>query len=574
VDPFDLGELAMLRELSVQNLALIENVGIDLAAGFCAWTGETGAGKSLLLGALGLLMGERGSSELIRTGAEELRVTGSFDLHTPEVKKKIETLLDITLDDGEILLSRRLTRNGRSNAYINEQPVSLKTLEHVGSLLVDIHGQRATESLLQPAYQLQVLDSYGNLGKYRQAYLELAEKLRDARKRYQTLSAEQQKRQRELTLVRFERQELDDAALEPGETPKLQAERQRLASAQDLQEFAEQAWAMLYDEEGSVVERLGRVKREAEGWVKMDEQLADVVEALEGTLGQVQDVAQTIRKFSDRWEADPQRLEEVEARLQFIRKLESKYRKNVDELIAYHAGLDEIEEKLQSAEDDLEGLQGEMSKLFAQLKEAAEALSKQRQKVAKKMASEVQKHLGDLGMKDAILSAELTRITLGEDPAGDIPAYGIDQMELTLAANPGEPARPLRKVASGGEMSRTMLALKSVLAAHDEMGTLIFDEIDANVGGRLGDVLGEKLASLGKTHQVICVTHLASVAGYARNHWSIRKSKKGGRTITQIRQLDENERIEEIAQMIRGDSANVSTREEAKGILEAGRKCW
>lgn len=562
----------MLRELSVQNLALIEDVRVELRPGFCAWTGETGAGKSLLLGALGLLLGDRGSADLLRTGADELRVVGRFEVQTQAIVKRIEAILDGTLDDAEVILGRRLTRAGRGTAYVNDQPVALKTLEQIGSLLVDIHGQRETQSLLQPAYQLQVLDAFGNLGKARQAYLDVAARLREARKRYQELARAQQQRQRELTLVRFEREELDAAALEPDELAELVRERDRLGNAQHLQTFAEESYAALYEEEGSVIERLGRVEREAGNWSAMDRELEALVEQLVSLQDQVKDVAQELRRQAGRWEADPERLAEVEGRIQFLKKLEAKYRKSIDELIVYRLGLDEQESRLQGAEDDLAGLEGELKTLFQQLKAAAQELSKQRQKVAKKLVQQVQKELADLGMPDARLGAELTAVELGNDVTADVPAFGIDVLEITLAANPGEPARPLRKVASGGELSRTMLALKTVLASHDDTATLIFDEIDANVGGRLGDVLGQKLAALGRSHQVISVTHLPQVASYAGHHWTIKKTKRGGRTVTQISELEDPERLEELASMLRGEARSETTRQEAAAMLAAARK--
>ena len=565
----------MLRELSVQNLALIEDVRVELQPGFCAWTGETGAGKSLLLGALGLLLGERGSAELLRSGAEELRVTGRFELDAPEVKREIEAVLDGRLEEDEVILARRLTRSGRSYGYVNDAPVSVATLRQIGNLLVDLHGQRESASLLEPAYQLHLLDAYGGLGAPRQKYLAQAEKVRQVRRRFKELSAQQQQRQRELALLRFERDELDGANLEPGEMAELTQERERLANAQNLQAFAEQSYATLYEDEGSVLERLGRLQREAEGWAALDAQLQDVVGRLENLSGEVQDVAQTLRRLAGRWEADPERLAEVEQRLLFLRRLESKYRQTIDELIVYRVSLDEQEGRLQQQEDDLGALQGELATAWLALREAAMELSKGRQKVAKKLAAEVQKQLADLSMAEARLSAALEAVPLGDDPvSAEVPGWGADVLELTLAANPGEPARPLRKVASGGELSRTMLALKTVLAGADRLGTLVFDEIDANVGGRLGDVLGQKLAALGQTHQVICVTHLPQVASYARHHWTIRKARRGSRTVTQISQLAERERLEELASMLRGEARGETTRQEAAAMLEAARRCW
>jgi DNA repair protein RecN (Recombination protein N) len=565
----------MLRELSVQNLALIEDVRVELQPGFCAWTGETGAGKSLLLGALGLLLGERGSADLLRAGAEELRITGRFELDSPEVRRDIEALLDSPLEENEIILARRLSRTGRSHGYVNDQPAAVATLKQLGSLLVDIHGQRESESLLQPAYQLELLDAYGHLETPRQAYLTLAEQVRDLRRRFNTLSTERQQRQRELALLRFERDELDQAQLEPGETADLTRERERLVNAQSLQEFAGRGFAQLYDEEGSVVERLGKLQREGQSWSALDANLEEVLRRLEDLQTEVQDLAQTLRELGQRWEADPERLEQVEQRLQFLRRLESKYRRTIDDLIVYRLGLDEQEARLQQQEDDLSGIEGELTAAYQRLKEAAAELSKQRQRVAKRLAGETQKELADLGLAEARLEAVLAPLPLGDDPVrSEVPAWGSDQLELMLAANPGEPAWPLRKVASGGELSRTMLALKTVLAGHDRLGTLVFDEIDANVGGRLGDVLGQKLAALGQTHQVICVTHLPQVASYARHHWTIRKSRRGQRTVTQIQLLQEPERLEELASMLRGESRGETTRKEAAAMLDAARRCW
>ncbi|HEY7156404.1 MAG TPA: DNA repair protein RecN [Gemmataceae bacterium] len=565
----------MLRELSVQNLAIIEDVRVELRPGFCAWTGETGAGKSLLLGALGLLLGERGSADLLRAGAEELRVTGRFELDSPQMRREVESILGGPLDDDEIILARRLNRGGRSQAYANDRPVVLSTLKQIGNLLVDIHGQRETESLLHPAYQLQLLDAYGHLEAPRGKYLTLAERVRELRRQRNILTAERQQRQRELSLLRFEREELDEANLEPGEIAELTRERERLMHAQNLQAFAATASGELYDEDGSIVERLGKLQREAHSWAALDPGLEEVVRRLEEAHSEVQDLAGVLRRLGQRWEADPERLDEVELRLQFLRRLESKYRRSVDDLIVYRVGLDEQETCLQQQEDDLERIDAELTELYQQLREAAAELSKQRRRVADRLAKEAQKQLADLGMVGAKLDAVLETNPLGDDPTHtEVPAWGADQLELTLAANPGEPALPLRKVASGGELSRTMLALKTVLAGHDHRGTLVFDEIDANVGGRLGDILGQKLAALGQTHQVICVTHLPQVASYARHHWTIGKSRRGKRTVTRIHLLEDGERLEELASMLRGEARGETTRQEAAAMLDAARRRW
>jgi DNA repair protein RecN (Recombination protein N) len=566
----------MLRELSVHNLALIEDVRVELAEGFCAWTGETGAGKSLLLGALGLLIGDRGSVELIRAGADELRVTGLFEPGTPVLRKAVEATLERTLDDGQVIVSRRLRREGGSKAYVNDEPVSVTLLQKLGELLVDVHGQRESHSLLEPSYQIQLLDAFGKLGDLRHAYEEKAVRVRELRRRRAELSAKQEARARELSLIRFERDELDAARLQPGEQPGLVLERDRLTHAQALQEFTAGAAGRLYDEDGSVVEQLGRMLKEAQHWANIDPDLAEVARRLEALTPEVRDIAEACRDLSERFEADPGRLAEVEKRIQQLRRLEAKYRQSIDELVAYRADLDRRERGLSKDEADLTGIDDELGRAFADLKSAAEALSKGRAKVGKKLVGETQKILVTLGMPSAKLDCGLEPIPLGHDPfVGDVPIGGADTLEFMLAANPGEPFRPLRKVASGGEMSRTMLALKTVLAAHDPVGTLVFDEIDANVGGRLGDIVGEKLALLGRSHQVICVTHLPQVASYARHQWTIRKTTKGKRTTTTITPLASAEdRLEELATMLRGEARSGTTRQEAAEMLKAAQKKW
>jgi DNA repair protein RecN (Recombination protein N) len=566
----------MLRELSVQNLALIEDVRVELADGFCAWTGETGAGKSLLLGALGLLIGERGSADLIRAGSTELRVTGLFELTRPELKAAIEQILEQTLEDDQLIVSRRLPREGGSKAYVNDTPVSVTMLRKLGEYLVDVHGQRESHSLLEPSYQVQLLDAFGKLGELRQEYDKTAMRVRSLRRQRAELSAKRDARQRELSLIRFEREELDGARLRLGEQPGLIQERDRLTHAQALQEFAAGAAGRLYDEDDSVVERLGRLHKEAQHWTNIDPQIADVAKRLETLSIEVRDVAETCRDLSERFEADPERLDEVEHRLQQLRRLEAKYKKTIDELIAYRAELDGREQSLAGDEASLSAIDDELRVAFAKMKSAADALRKSRTKIAKRLAAETQKHLADLGMSSAKIDCALEAIPLGDDPfSGDVPVGGADNLEFMLAANPGEPYRPLRKVASGGELSRTMLALKTVLAGHDPAGTLVFDEIDANVGGRLGDVVGEKLAALGRSHQVICVTHLPQVAAFARHQWTIRKTTKGKRTATTISQLvSEDERLEELASMMRGEARGTTTRQEASELLKAAKKKW
>lgn len=562
----------MLRELAVQNLALIEDVRVELHGGFCAWTGETGAGKSLLLGALGLLLGERGNADLIRTGADELRVTGRFELTRPEQREAAAALLQTAFEEDDLILTRRLSRSGRSSALVNDVPVAVSTLKRIGEMFVDVHGQRESYSLLQPTYQLELLDAFGRLTDHRKKYIEKADRVRELRSQFKELADAKATRQRELALVRFEREDLDGAKLAPGELPALAKERERLVHAQSLAQFTSGAAARLSDDDGAVVEVLGRLIKEAHKWAGFDPKLAEVSQRLDALRPEVEDLADTCRDLAEQFEADPDRLEEVEKRVAVLKKLQTRYGKTPDELLAYRDTLDAREDELQQQEDDLGDIDARLRAAWAEMKAAATVLSKGRAKVAKKLAADAQLHLSDLGMPKAKLDAAIELIALPDDPmAGDVPASGIDQLELILTANPGEPPRPLRKVASGGELSRTMLALKTVLAAHDPVRTLVvFDEIDANVGGRLGDMLGQKLAALGQSHQVLCVTHLPQVASYAAYQWTIRKESTTKRTATTITALTTDEaRVEELAMMLRGESRSETTRKEAAEMLKA-----
>ena len=566
----------MLRELAVQNLALIEDVRVELHPGFCAWTGETGAGKSLLLGALGLLLGERGSARPHpHRGRGAPRHRGVRPDAARAARGRGRVAAAHRSEDGQLVLTRRLSRSGRSSASVNETPVAVATLRRLGEMLVDVHGQRENYSLLQPAYQLELLDAFGRLADLRAKYVAAADRVRDAAVgdtaswptpgspasgswRWSASSATSWTRPSSC----------------PASSTRWAASARR-SSTPRAWPGSRLPWPTgCYDEEGSVVEVLGRLLKDADRWAGLDPRLEDVARRLEALRPEVQDLAETCRDLSERFEADPARLEEVEKRIAFLKKLQAKYGKTGDELVDYLATLDGREKGLQRQETDLEAVDGELQGLHAELKESAAALSKQRAKVAKKLAADAQKHLADLGMPKAKLEAVLEVVALNDDPlAGDVPAFGIDQLELMLTANPGEPARPLRKVASGGELSRTMLALKTVLAAHDPVRTLVvFDEIDANVGGRLGDVLGQKLAALGQSHQVLCVTHLPQVASYAAHQWTIRKQTAGKRTTTTIAPLGESERVEELALMLRGESRSETTRREAAEMLQSAAK--
>ena len=555
----------MLGELAVRNFALIEDVRIDLADGFCAWTGETGAGKSLLLSAIGLLLGHRSSVDLIRVGEEELEVAGRFDLSRPQLFERVAAVLGREPENAELILRRKLNRAGRGSAWIDDTPATPARLRELAPLLIDIHGQRESQRLLDPGYQLAVLDSFGRLAALRADWIARADALRELRKTCRALEDEQNARSRELEQLREDRQELAAAELEEGELERLAAERLTLSNARSLRGFAAFCYNRLDAEEGSVGDQIGRLNRESHSCGRFDPRIAAIAERIDAVAGEVRDIADTCRDLGDSFEADPARLTEVEDRIQLLRRLEGKYRRKLPELIAHFADLQTRESQSISEQNARHDRDKEVDRHWRELVGVGAKLSEGRAASAKRLAKETQKHLARLGMPLAVLDARLER----DPPAiGTIPEAGFDRIDLMLCANPGEATQPLRKVASGGELSRTMLALKAVLAEYESVGTIIFDEIDANVGGRLGDVLGEQLAALAVGRQVICVTHLPQVAAFARSQWTIRKRVRGQRTTATIVALDRAEgRVDELCRMLRGDRAAGTTRDEAISML-------
>ena len=422
-------------------------------------------------------------------------------------------------------------------------PVAVATLKRIGEMLVDVHGQRESYSLLQPAYQLELLDAFGKLGDLRKKYEVAAGTVRDLRRQFKELSEARANRQRELSLVRFEREDLDNAKLTPGELPALAKERETLIHAQSLAQFTGTVAARLADDDGAVAEVLARLIKDAQRWAGLDPKLAEVSQRLEALRPEVQDLADTCRDLAERFEADPERLEEVEQRIALLKKLQARYGKTPDELIAYRATLDAKEAALQKQEDDLAGIDASAQAAWTRIEESrgdAQHGPREGGEEARGRRAEAPRRPGHAEgqTRRGHRSHAASRRPDGRRRA----RRGIDHLELMLTANPGEPARPLRKVASGGELSRAMLALKTVLAAHDPVRTLVvFDEIDANVGGRLGDVLGQKLAALGAVAPGACVTHLPQVASYAAHQWTIRKSTTAKRTATTITPLTSDE---------------------------------
>jgi DNA repair protein RecN (Recombination protein N) len=569
----------VLRELSVQNLALIEDVCVELGGGYCAWTGETGAGKSLLLTALGLVLGGKASADLVRAGKAEARAAAVFDVSEPAVRAEVEAVLGGPLDgeqndDGSnpLILTRRVSAQGRGSAQVNGMPVTVATLRALGERLVDVHGQSEGRALADPDHQRDLLDAHGGLVPLAETFHRRRDEHEALRRRRLDLLRHAHDRQRERALLEFERDELAAADPKPGEVEELSRDAHRLASAGAIREAAAQGYARLYEADRSAQELLESVARSLAPLAKVVPELAGAAETLGRLADETREVARGLRDLGDRPDDDPGRIEEVEARLAVYRRLATRFHCGPDDLAAKRAEIEARLAALDRDDGDLAGLDPPLAAAWDALEKASKALSAGRRKTAKAFARAIQARLRPLGLDAARVGVSVVTTALGDDPSATAPgSSGADRVNITFSANPGEEPRPLQKVASGGELSRLTLAVKTVLAAADRVPTLVFDEIDAGVGGRLGAVLGRTLAELARHHQVICVTHLPQMASYAARQWAIRKHVEGGRTCTTVSPLDDRGRVAELAAMLRGDSAAAGTRKEARAMLQEAR---
>ncbi len=509
----------MLRELSVQNLALIEDARIDLRPGYCSWTGETGAGKSLLLTALGLVLGGKASADLIRAGRDEARVAVAIDLADPGLRSDLEAILGGAIEDDHLILTRRVTAAGRSSAHANGLPVPVGTLKALGERLIDIHGQHETRALLDSDRQRNLLDAYGGveptLASFRQARTAHATLL----DRRMTLVRDAQERERERALLLFESEELAAAAPRVGEHDDLAREAHRLANAEQVRSAAQRGFALLYESDRSAQGLLETVARSLAPLADAVPEFADASADLERLADEAREVAYALRRFGQGWDDDPDRLEEVETRLALYRRLATRYRCPADDLVEQLATATRQLAAIETATADLAALDEPIRIAWGEVVRSGAALTVARQKTAQGFARAVGGHLKALGLGDALLLVDLVTTPVGDDPfAAAAPDGGFDR-----------------------------------------------------VGGRLGAALGRKLAELAQHHQVICVTHLPQVASYADHQWIIRKRTDRGRTRTTITPLDEAGRVDEIAAMLRGDAAAEGTRQEAVLMLAEAR---
>lgn len=543
----------MLRFLEIKNLAVIESVEIEFEEGLNVLTGETGAGKSILVEAVGLLLGGRASGDLVRTGADAATLQAIFE------------------DDGtgeELLLRREITAQGRSRAFVNGALATAGALRDLANRLVDLHGQHEHQTLLDPESHLDLLDRFAGLDDVRRRVAEAFEGLQAARQAIAEIRAAERQRAARTELIEFQLAELDRANPLPGEDEELQSLRTLLASAEKVRRLCEEGYSVLYDRDEAVLAGLGQVWRRVGELATLDARFAPYLEARDTIKSQLEDLASFLRGYAATIDASPARLQEVEDRLAVLERLKRKHGPTLGEVIERHRSLRTERSSLESLGDRLAEAEGTLRRAEAAYLEVARQLSTGRREAAAKFSRALIRQVGDLAMTN-------TRFEVRFAPAPPPPerwtVRGIDEAEFFVSPNPGEDLRPLARIVSGGEMSRIMLGIKS-LASIDEPGkTLVFDEVDAGIGGRVADAVGGKLRALSADFQVLCVTHLPQIAAYGTSHYLIEKRVASGRTTTRVTRLTGSDREEELARMIGGAQVSDVTRRSAREMLQSRR---
>jgi DNA repair protein RecN (Recombination protein N) len=544
----------MLRELRVRNFAVIESATVEFAPGLNVLTGETGAGKSMLIDAILLVRGARAQTDVIRGDADTATAEARFEI---TARSPAATILDeagIPAEEGEVLVRRELARSGRHRAFVNDSPVTVALLERLGDHLVEVHGQHEHHRLLEPARQLDLLDRFAETEELRDTVAALFAKHRAALDDVaRTRAAERDRAQRE-DLLRFQVSELEAARLRPGEEDELRAERQRMQHAERFATGLAEVAGLLAEEEPSAMGRLGRARRVLGDLARLDPSFGPPGEALEAAGAQVEDALIALRALRDRATLEPGRLEAIEERLDALTRLKRKYGDSEEAMVRVRDDAAAELDRLQRHEELLAAQERALAEVWSELSTAAAWLSERRTLAARKLGSEAQRELRTLGMERATFEVAVER-----SAPEAIGARGLDRVELRLAANPGDEARPLARVASGGELSRTMLALHAVLAA-DGVATMVFDEVDAGVGGRAASVVADKLAAAARGRQVLCVTHLAAIAARAHHHLRVMKTVRGGRARVAAVALQGDERVAEVARMLGGEATSEARR--------------
>lgn len=559
----------MLKSLRINNIALVPRLEIDLGPGLTLLTGETGAGKSILIDALGLLLGNRASSELIRTGEERAVVEAVVE--GSELAQFLEQH-GLPADDGDAVLRREVQVEGKGRATINGALVPVSLLRDLSPRIAHIHGQHEPQGLLDPETHLDLLDRHAGLVSEAERVAGLYRALRDVETALEALRRGRQEGERRREMLEYQAGEIEKARLAPGEEQGLRQEKTIQGNADRLASLTSQAYALLYEDEEAVATRLGQAYRKVEELAGIDPRFAPFLESRKAVMAQVEDLALALRDYRESINVSPGRLDEIETKLALIDRLKRKYGETVEEILAFGQRCREDLQDLSSPAERQAELETKRATAAREYFAAAKTLSSKRRGAAKDLEKKMTAALAELAM-------EKTRFKVQFDPdippvAADDPSTwterGIESAELLLSPNPGEDLKPLAKIASGGELSRILLALNSVASLDDEGKTLVFDEVDAGIGGGVAEVLGRKLKGIAARHQVLCVTHLPQVASFADRHYAVRKRVDRGRTVTEVTLLGSDERIEEVARMLGGETVTETARRHAREMVKQG----
>lgn len=564
----------MLRDLHIKDFAIIDSLHLSFAEGLNILSGETGAGKSIIVGALNLLLGGRASAELIRTAKDEALVEAAFDIENcPETRQCLQTW-GIESEEDQLVIRRVIARSGKNKIFIGDRLATMQMLSQLGSSLLDISGQYSQQLLLQTENHLDILDTYGGLLPLRSAYQENYERFNGMRRELDGLLEMEKNKAQRRELLLFHHNELEKAQLVPGEEEALLQERQILAHAEKLYEKTYGAYASLYEADNALLGNLKKAAASVEEAAGIDAQLQPHRENLNSLIISLEDVALALRSYAKKIPLDSGRRELVENRLSDLQRLKKKYGKSSAELVTYQQEIEQELDALQGSSQRIDALREELNKKARQLWKAAEELSLKRQQAALKLKKLIEQELASIGMKKTgffTMVEKAKRPEANDDSCslGGLHSRGMDTAEFYIAPNVGEEPRPLSKIASGGELSRIVLAIKKIVARHYRVGTLLFDEVDSGIGGAVAESVGEKLQEISRTHQVLCITHLPQIACFGTAHFSVRKSIQDGRTLTSVQMLDADERLDEITRMLGGRNVTEKTRAHAQEMLKS-----
>ena len=564
----------MLKILRIRNFAIVEDLEVEFFPGLNVLTGATGAGKSIIIGALNLALGERASSEMIRTGADCAIVEAVFAIKPKNLIEKNLSELGILYPENQLIVHREISSKGVSRCFLNDRLVTLANLKIIGDLLADLHGQHEHQSLLDSREHLTYLDNYSEVGdllaRVGNDYSKLKKKLEELEelKRINKVSNEKKE------LYQFQLNEITRAGLSVDEEEKLSTEKKILENSEALFQIASMVFQELYDIDGSIIERLSLTKKELEKGGEYDPRLKDHIENLNSAILQLNDSSRFLQGYKDSLNFDPEKLEKIRERLNLINSLKKKYGQSIEEVLSYADKIKVDLEKIENRDELIQETEQEIKDLRQILKKDSMLLSDKRKEKGSELSRKIKKELSFLGMERCDFEV---KISWCEEENGlleinskryYVDEKGMDQVEFYVSPNPGEELKPLAKIASGGEISRIMLALKSVLAKSDQIPTMIFDEVDVGIGGEIAEAVGKRMKTLSSTHQIICITHLQQIASQADYHFKVYKEVSKNRTITKIKLLSREERIKEIARMIGGKKISDLSLEHAAEMIE------